>query len=147
MKCLAFDLNPWFSYRKTHLYLSTKLAFWEIQLPGYVKRRNRPFSSFLTNLSGLVLFPGPSLWTVNLSGPIFMNKATNLADSCNTDCGVDKQRLLTTCYWFYSWFSCGTFSSFNFIKAIMTHWAYYETNHLTNVKPFVVNFVCIIIFL
>ena len=60
------------AYRKTHLYLSTKLAFWEIQLPGCVKRPNRPFSSFWTNLSGHLIFTAPSLWSVNLSGPIFI---------------------------------------------------------------------------
>ncbi len=70
---LSYQKNDWLDpYRKTHLYLSRKLASWEIQLPGYVKRRNRPFSSFWTNLSGHLIFAGPSLWTFNLSGPIFM---------------------------------------------------------------------------
>ncbi len=58
------------SYRKTQLYLSTKLAFWEIQLSGCGKPEKRPIPSFWVHLCGRLLFLVPSLWAFNLSSPI-----------------------------------------------------------------------------
>ena len=61
-------------YRKTHLYLSTKLAFWETQLPGYVKRQKRPKPSSWTHLCGQIIFLFSSLEPDNLSSTIFVAK-------------------------------------------------------------------------
>ena len=66
--CNSVRIGPlWdrsWTYRKTQLYLPTKLGLWESQLPGYDKHWINPFLSFM----------GPSLWA-HLCGPlIFLNK-------------------------------------------------------------------------
>ncbi len=61
-RLVEFSLKDWMlkcshqPYRKTQLYLSTKLAFWEIQLSGCDKPEKRPDPSSWGHLCGLIIF-------------------------------------------------------------------------------------------
>ena len=49
--CARLHDFPGLAYRKTYLYVSTKLAFWSCQLPGYNKCQNQPSLVYTTEFA------------------------------------------------------------------------------------------------